>query len=148
MGKRRRARESAIQILFQLEFNDAQPEKILERFWEDKRCPEEIKNYTGWLVRGILAHRDEIDQLIQSASEHWRISRMAVVDRNVLRMAVFELLHEKELAPAIVIDEAIEIARKYSSGEAATFVNGILDAINKKLNLGKDVLGKKDEEKK
>jgi N utilization substance protein B len=147
MGKRRKARESALQVLFQLEFDDAQPQQALERFWENRRTSEEIRKYTGWLVKGIITHREEIDSLIQSASEHWRISRMAVVDRNVLRMAVFELLHEQDLAPAIVINEAIEIAKKYSSGEAATFINGILDAISKKMRLDKDILGKDNEEK-
>ena len=133
MGKRRKARESTLQILFQVEFDDTHPEKIIDSFWKNRRATKEIKDYCRWLVEGITSHREEIDRLIQSVSENWRISRMAIVDRNVLRMAAFELLHEENLAPAIVINEAIEIAKKYSSEEGATFVNGILDAVKKKI---------------
>lgn len=134
MGKRRKARESTLQILFQLEFNDPQPEKVLNLFWESRRTSKEIKDYSSWLVKGIISHKKKIDDIIQSVSEHWRISRMAVVDRNVLRIAVFELLFEENIASAVIINEAIEIARKYSSMEAATFVNGILDAIRKEID--------------
>jgi N utilization substance protein B len=133
MGKRRKARESTLQILFQLEFNDSELENIFESFWQEKKASKEIKEYSRWLVEGIVSHRERIDRLIQSVSENWRIDRMALVDRNVLRIAVFELLCEERLAPAIVIDEAIEISKKYSSEEAATFVNGILDAARKKI---------------
>ncbi|TET71492.1 MAG: transcription antitermination factor NusB [Candidatus Aminicenantes bacterium] len=134
MGKRRKARESTLQILFQLEFNDPQPEKVLNLFWESRRTSKEIKDYSSWLVKGIISHKKKIDNIIQSVSEHWRISRMAVVDRNVLRIAVFELLFEENIASAVIINEAIEIAKKYSSMEAATFVNGILDAIRKEID--------------
>lgn len=134
MGKRRKARENTLQILFQLEFNDPQPEKVLNLFWKSRRASNEIKDYSSWLVKGIISHKKEIDNIIQSVSEHWRISRMAVVDRNVLRIAVFELLFEENIASAIIINEAIEIAKKYSSMEAATFVNGILDAIRKEID--------------
>jgi len=134
MGKRRKARESTLQILFQLEFNDPQPEKVLNLFWESRKTSKEIKDYSSWLVKGIISHKKKIDNIIQSVSEHWRISRMAVVDRNVLRIAVFELLFEENIASAVIINEAIEIAKKYSSMEAATFVNGILDAIRKEID--------------
>lgn len=133
MGRRRKARESALQILFQLEFDNSQVEKTISQFWGEKKASESIKDYSSWLVKGILSHQKEIDNLIQSASNHWRISRMAIVDRSILRMAVFELLYETHIAPAIVINEAIEIAKKYSSEEAAAFVNGILDGVRKKL---------------
>lgn len=133
MGKRRKARESTLQILFQLEFNDRGLENIFESFWQEKKASKEIKEYCRWLVEGIVSHRERIDQLIQSVSENWRIERMALVDRNVLRIAVFELLYEENLAPAIVINEAIEVSKKYSSEESATFVNGLLDAVRKKI---------------
>ena len=87
----------------------------------------------------ITSHRENIDHLIQSVSANWRISRMAIVDRNILRMAVSELLYEESLAPAIVINEAIEIAKKYSSEDGATFVNGILDAVRKEIQAMKKV---------
>jgi len=137
MGKRRKARESTLKILFQLEFNDSQPENISDSFWQHRRVSSEIKEYCLWLLKGILSHRESIDRLIQSVSQHWRLDRMALVDRNVMRIAVYELLYEENIAPAIIIDEAIEIARKYSSDEAATFVNGILDAVRKKIEKNK-----------
>ncbi len=145
MGKRRKARESTLQILFQLEFNDTEPEKRFESFWRERKASKEIKEYSRWLVEGIESHRERIDRLIQSVSENWRITRMAIVDRNVLRIAVFELLYEENIAPAIVINEAIEITKKYSSKEAATFVNGILDAARKKIEEMKK--GPKEEKK-
>jgi len=133
MGRRRKAREETLRILFRLEFENKQIEKTLNQYWESKKTPEEIKEYSTWLVNGIISDQAKIDNIIQKVSEHWRVSRMALVDRNILRMAVFELLHEKNIAPAIIINEAIEIAKKYSGDEAATFVNGILDAIRKNL---------------
>ncbi len=133
MGRRRKAREETLRILFRLEFENTQVEKTLNQYWENKKASEEIKEYSNWLVNGIISNQAKIDNIIQQVSEHWRISRMAVVDRNILRMAVFELVYEENIAPAIVINEAIEIAKKYSGDEASTFVNGILDAIRKSL---------------
>jgi len=134
MGKRRKARESTLQILFQIEFDSSSLEKIVNSYWENiAYSEEEIRSYSTWLIEGILSHKEEIDRIIQSVSEHWRVPRMAIIDRNILRIAVFELLYEKKVAPAIVINEAIEIAKKYSGEQAGTFVNGILDAIRKQL---------------
>jgi N utilization substance protein B len=131
VGKRRKSRECALQLLFELEFNSEDREGLIRQYWNQQKASPEIREYGTWLVEQVFGHRDEIDGLIQSASEHWRLARMAVVDRNVLRIAVCELLHEPSLVPAIVIDEAIEIARKYSGDEAAVFVNGVLDAVRK-----------------
>jgi N utilization substance protein B len=143
MGQRRKARESALQILYQLEFDAAGAEGAVDAFWKKKKGTAETKDYSRWLVEGILARREEIDAAIQSVSEHWRIARMGIVDRNILRLAAFELLQAPSIAPAIVINEAIEIAKKYSGPEAATFVNGILDALRKKIQappaLGQEV---------
>jgi N utilization substance protein B len=116
-----------------MEFNGAGAEAAIDSFWKNKRAPAEIKDYCRLLVEGILAKRVEIDEAIQSISEHWRVARMALVDRNILRLAAFELLRADPIAPAIVINEAVEIAKKYSGPEAATFVNGILDALSKKV---------------
>jgi len=99
----------------------------------DKKTNQATREYSTWLVNGIISHHKKIDTIIQNASEHWRLSRMAIIDRNILRMAVFELLYEENIEPAVVINEAIEIAKAYSGDEAATFVNGVLDAIRKKL---------------
>ncbi|UCE40945.1 MAG: transcription antitermination factor NusB [Candidatus Aminicenantes bacterium] len=133
MGKRRKARESTLQILFQLEFDTTKPEKVFESFWKNKKATKEIKEHSRRLVDNITLHRKDIDHLIQSVSANWRISRMAIVDRNILRIAVCELLYEESIAPAIIINEAIEVAKKYSSENGATFVNGILDAVRKEI---------------
>ncbi len=137
MGKRRKARESALQLLFQLEFNSADPEDLIRGYWEHQKAADDVKEYALWLVRGIREGQEEVDGAIQAASEHWRIARMAVVDRNILRIAVFEMLRAKTLVPAIVINEAIEIAKRYSGEEASVFINGILDAVRKTLGTGR-----------
>ncbi len=144
MGRRRKAREETLRILFRLEFESKQIAKTLDQYWESKKTSEEIKEYSTWLVKGIISDLAKIDNIIQQVSEHWRISRMALVDRNILRMAVFELLYEENIAPAIIINEAIEIAKKYSGDEAGTFVNGILDAVRKDLKDIKKSLKEKE----
>lgn len=131
MGKRRKAREAALQVLFQTEFNDNSLKDILRLFWKNKKADKEIREFSRALVENVLAHKEEIDSAIQSVSKHWRVSRMAVIDRCILRMAVCELVFGEDIAPAIVINEAIEIAKKYSGTKAANFINGILDAIKK-----------------
>ena len=137
MGKRRKAREGALQILYQLEFDNSSVDHAIDRFWEKKKAPEETKEYSRWLVQGIISRQSEVDEAIQSISEHWRIARMALVDRNILRLAAFELLFAESIAPAVIINEAIEIAKKFSGPEAAVFVNGILDALRKKIQAEK-----------
>ena len=127
MGQRRSAREHALQALFELEFNDVTPEAVLARQATEDAPPAAERDYTAWLVRGVAARRDEIDKLIQGTSAHWRVVRMTPVDRNILRIAAFEMLDGAFLAPAIVINEAIEIAKRYSTTDAPAFINGILD---------------------
>ncbi len=133
MGKRRKARECALQILFQLEFTGDELPLVLKDYWSRRAVPAETREYCEWLVRGIREHQPEVDRTIQQASRNWRLERMATVDRNILRLAVFEMLFEKNLAPSIIMDEAIEIAKKYSGQEAANFVNGILDGVHRQL---------------
>lgn len=133
MGQRRAARESALRILYEIEFNDAGAEAALARESAAEASGRKGLDYAAWLVRGVGSRREEIDGLIESTSAHWRIPRMAPIDRNILRLAVFEMLEEAFLAPAIIINEAIEIARRFSGDAAAQFVNGVLDAVRKKL---------------
>lgn len=132
MGRRRKARECALQILYELEFHENQVEELLENYWQERKESEEVRQYCEWLVRGVVKERSKIDALIQRISKNWRLSRMAIVDRNILRLAAFELEAEPHLEPAIIINEAIEIAKKFSSEEAAHFINGLLDALKKK----------------
>lgn len=144
MGRRRRAREETLRILFQLEFEDAEFDKIVIQYWKNRKVHGDIKEYSASLVNGIISHKKEIDKAIQSVSEHWRVSRMALVDRNILRMAVFEIMYEEKVDSAVIINEAIEIARKYSGDEAAAFVNGILDGVRKNIQKGKGSLREKE----
>lgn len=133
MGQRRKARECALQIMFQLEFNAGDPKALVKVYWEHQKASPEVRKYGTWIVEEIIAHREDIDRAIQSASKNWRLSRMAVIDRNILRIAVCELLYEKTLVPAIVMNEAIEVAKRYSGEESAVFVNGVLDAVGRLL---------------
>ena len=133
MGQRRRARECALQILFQLEFNSGDPKTLVKGYWEHQKVSSQVREFGTWIVERILADGEEIDRTIQSASKNWRLARMAVVDRNILRIAVAELLYERTLDPAIVMNEAIEIAKRYSGEESAVFVNGVLDAVGRRL---------------
>ncbi len=125
---RRESRETALQILFQLEFNDTPEDVALSHFQGRNKGGAE---YSQRLTKGVVSHREKIDSLIQSYSENWRVSRMLYIDRNILRLAVYELLFEKEIAAAVVINEAVELAKKFGSNESAKFVNGILDALSK-----------------
>jgi N utilization substance protein B len=131
MGKRRDARERALQILFELEFNEAGPEAVLARAGEDSVRNAETAAYSAWLVKGVAARRDELDGRIQGAADNWRVARMGLIDRNILRIAVFEMFEDPNLVPAIVINEAVEIARRFSGEESAVFVNGVLDAVRR-----------------
>lgn len=139
MGKRRKIREAALQVLFQLEFDESPAEVGLRSYWADKKAGAEEKEGVARLVEGVVSHREVIDDAIQAVSEHWRMSRMVLVDRNILRIAAFEMMFAGEgLAPAIVINEAIEIAKKYSGERSAVFINGVLDALKQKLEIERD----------
>jgi len=132
--KRRRAREYALQILFQIDFKRKQINRgDLEAFWSDKKETEDVKRFTEDLVRGTVEKLGEIDSVIEKVAENWVLSRMAAVDRNIMRFAVYELLYMEDIPSAVTINEAIEIAKKYSTLEAAPFINGILDRVAKEL---------------
>jgi N utilization substance protein B len=130
--KRRRAREYALQILFQIDFKGKEiTDKDLNAFWSDKNVSEDIKEFTESLVKGTLNKLNEIDTKIEKIAENWILKRMAAVDRNILRLAAYEILYAKDIPSAVTINEAIEIAKKFSTTEAAPFINGILDKLAK-----------------
>lgn len=129
MGQRRRARECALQMLYQIDQTGIAPEDLFPQFWVGQPAHDEVRNFAERLVLGVSEHRDEMDGLITGSADHWRIDRMAVVDRNVLRMALFEMVRERGTPAVVVIDEAIEVAKKYGSQESGGFINGILDAV-------------------
>jgi len=130
--KRRQAREYALQILFRIDFTEKKINKgDFEEFWSDKKESRDVKEFTEKLVRGTLDRLDEIDGMIERVAENWLLKRMAAVDRNILRFAVYEILYRDDIPSAVTINEAIEIAKKYSSTEAAAFLNGVLDKLAK-----------------
>jgi transcription antitermination factor NusB len=129
MGHRRKARELALQILFQYDLTKG--ECNTDEFLKDKEIEEDIKEFAVILKNKVIEHLSEIDAIIKKKTKGWTLKRMAVVDRNVLRFAICEMLYFPDIPPKVTINEAIEIARKYGSEESGQFVNGILDSIYK-----------------
>ena len=133
MGLRRTARECALQMLYEYDVGKQPVEDILETFWEMNEHPKQVREFANQLFQGSIASIKEIDKTIQQHTQNWRLKRMAAVDRNILRLAVFEFLSAPETPETVVINEALEIAKKYSTHESAQFVNGILDSIKSDL---------------
>lgn len=129
MGTRRKSREFALQILYAADLLHASFDTIIRTFWLDRTPGESVRSYAEHIAAGVLNDRPRIDALIESKSRNWRISRMSIVDRNILRSAVYELL-TSDVPPAVIINEAIEIAKRYGDGESGQFVNGVLDAVH------------------
>ena len=132
MGLHRRARELALQLLYQHEHTGADLDAMQTEFDEWISASDEVREFADFLLRGTLAHLGELDDELARQTAHWRLERLAAVDRNILRLAMFELVHEPETPPAVVIDEAIEIAKKYGAEESGRFVNGVLDGFIKR----------------
>jgi transcription antitermination protein NusB len=158
MGKRREARERAVQFLFQYDLNPPEDlEAALAHFWESQRAAAiaEEKGAATWgekaelppldadelamrqfaepLIRGTLQHRNEADELIKKYAKNWDLHRMAAVDRNILRLAIYEMHHREDIPPVVSINEAVDIAKKFSTQDSGKFVNGILDKIKTEL---------------
>ncbi len=131
MGSGRRARELALQMLFENDLTGARPEEMFRNFQEWHHAAESTREYAKRLVVGTLEHRDEIDTLITRQADNWRLERMPAVDRNILRMALYEIRHEPETPAPVVIDEALEIAKRFSTPKSSQFINGILDGVLK-----------------
>jgi transcription antitermination protein NusB len=136
MGSRRKARECALQMLFAADVAETRADELARTFWSelaDGELEPQAREFATQLAIGTLAHLEEVDERIRSRAEHWRINRMALVDRNVLRLAVYEFLHEPT-PRTVAINEALEVARRFSTYEATQFINGILDAIKRDLD--------------
>jgi N utilization substance protein B len=132
MGARRKARECALQMLFSYDVARPSIEELIETYWgEMAEAAEEVREFANDLVIGTVSNLDEIDERIRLRTEHWRIPRMAIVDRNLLRMAVYEFVYQTTTPKTVAINEALEIARRFSTHEATQFINGILDAIKR-----------------
>jgi transcription antitermination protein NusB len=154
MGQRREARERAVQFLFQYDMNPSSNlDEALNHFWESQQAPAiaEEKASATWgqkielpppteeeaslrvfsdkLIRGTLEHREELDERIQKHAQNWDLRRMAIVDRNILRLAIYEMLYREDIPPIVSINEAVDIAKKFSTQDSGKFVNGLLDKI-------------------
>jgi N utilization substance protein B len=132
MGMRRHARELALQLLYQHEHTGADLEVMQRDFDEWTGSTDSVREFADFLLRGTLANLEKLDEELSLQTAHWRLERLAAVDRNILRLALFELAHVPDTPPAVVIDEAIEIAKKFGAEESGRFVNGVLDGFVKR----------------
>ncbi len=127
---RRQAREYALQILFQLDLTGAElDQNLLDDFWEGSKEGHDVKEFTNSIVRGTAEKIISLDKVIKKAAKNWQLERMAIVDKSILRIAAYELIYRPDIPISVTINEAIEISRKYSTEESASFINGILDNI-------------------
>ena len=134
MGTRRQAREFALQMLYQIEMSGTPLADVREHFWQRHEGEDvETKVFTDHLVAGVVAEKEQLDEIILKYSAHWRLSRMAAVDKNILRLAAFELKNCEDIPLKVTLNEAIEIAKRFGSEESGAFINGVLDKIAKEL---------------
>ena len=129
MGSRRKSRELALQILFELDLNQGDVQKTIDEFWNNFKYPEDLREFSERIVKGVAQHKEELDQLIKKYSKNWSLSRIDRVDRNILRAAIFELAHCPDIPPKVAINEAIELSKKFGSEKSPPFINGILDKV-------------------
>jgi N utilization substance protein B len=133
LRKRRKSREFALQVLYQLDITQQDVSKTLAQFQDHFSGSDEKDDFMGHLVGGVLGHCQEIDRLIEKYSENWRLDRMNMIDRTILRIATFELLYCEEIPPKVTMNEAIELGKRFGSEDSGSFINGILDRIQKEV---------------
>lgn len=129
MGVRREGRELALQTLYSMDLNPLELRTTLQLFRENVKANAAVRAFAEELVTGVLSHREEIDRLIEEKSKNWMISRMGKVDLNILRLAVYELLHRHDIPKNVTLNEAIEVAKTFGTEESPAFINGILDEV-------------------
>ncbi len=129
MRKRTKARESVLQMLYQADVTDDPIGMILERYWKERKRNPEVIEFANEIIEGASERLKEIDGVISEYSENWDINRMPIIDRNILRLATYELLFMDDIPPKVTIDEAVELANRYGSMNSGKFVNGVLDKI-------------------
>jgi len=129
MGARSTAREAALQMLFALDTTGNDVDQTIYDYWRETPGDPEGKSYANELVNGVVAVLGELDQRITGASAHWRVDRMTRVDRNVLRLGVYELAYRRDVPRAVALDEAVELAKRYGAQDSGAFVNGVLDQV-------------------
>ncbi len=135
MGARRKARELALQMLYQHDMSGNAPEMIVSTFEDLQKSKPNTREFATKIFKGTVENLEKIDGMIVQQAENWRIERMAVVDRNLIRMAIYEFLYENDTPKLVIIDEAIEIAKRFGTQKSSQFINGILDGILKRYNL-------------
>ena len=136
MGKRTRARECAFQMLYQWDITGEPMDRVAGLFWQVRTTTDETRERAEGLARGAQRELAQIDAAIAAAATNWRFDRIAAVDRNILRIASYELLMEPQTPPSVIIDEAVEMAKRFSEADAPGFVNGVLDAVKRALRKG------------
>lgn len=129
MRKRTKARECVLQILYQVDVTDDPISLIMERYWKERKRNPEVIEFANEITKGSFERLKEIDAVISNYSENWNIDRMPIIDRNILRLATYELLYMDDIPPKVTIDEAVELANRYGSINSGKFVNGVLDKI-------------------
>ena len=135
MGARRKARELALQMLYQHDMSGNPPDMIVSTFEDLQKSKPNTREFAIKVFKGTIENMAKIDDMIVAQADNWRIERMAVVDRNIIRMSIYEFLEETDTPKLVIIDEAIEIAKKYGTQKSSQFINGILDGILKRYNL-------------
>jgi transcription antitermination protein NusB len=133
MGKRRDGREAAVQFLFQHDVQSASDAALEGDFWELRPSPKNVRDFAEALIQGVLANQADIDARIRKCTANYELHRIAVADRNILRVAIYEMLHCHEVPPIVSINEAIEIAKRFGTEDSGRFVNGILDRVRSDL---------------
>jgi N utilization substance protein B len=138
MGARRKAREAALQMLYQSELGGQPAQEVVSLYWQGQTPPmaPEARRFAELLFLGAVEMRPRLDAALACVSEHWKVQRMAAVDRNVLRLALYEMLFVAETPRVVVIDEAIDIARRFGSEDSGQFVNGVLDELRRRIEQG------------
>lgn len=134
MRGRRKAREIALQVLYSLNYVNIDVEKALDLFWGNFTAPKAAKDFASTLIHGTWKNKEELDKLIAGCSDNWSLSRMSKVDISILRMATFEFLYCEDIPPKVTLNEAIDLGKTFGSENSGSFINGILDALNMKLN--------------
>jgi N utilization substance protein B len=134
MGARRKARELSLQMLFQHDIAGNSPDMIIATFEDLQKSKPNTREFAEKIFRGTVNNLEEIDAMITAQADNWRLSRMAVVDRNIIRMSIYEFRYESDTPKLVIIDEAIEIAKKFGTQKSSQFINGILDGILKRYN--------------
>ena len=134
MGKRHRAREAVIQFHFWRDLQRGETPERIEDFWEFCPATDRVREFAQPLIEGMVTHRDELDERIRKYCENYNLDRISVVDRNVLRLAIYEMLYRDDIPPVVSINEAIELAKTFGGAESGKFVNGILDRVRKDLD--------------